>query len=134
MSTKGNAEQERRGFQRTRIKFLVLYKVNEPLNVRLQIGDRLINAIAVDLGAGGMAVLSNFAVPVDTIVNLQFTLVNEEEAKDEDRCRTIDIRGEVRYNQPTKDKAYRLGIRFLDMSAGERNFIIKFVALTKINP
>jgi c-di-GMP-binding flagellar brake protein YcgR len=133
MSTSGGAEHERRGFQRSEVKFLVLYKVNEPLKVRMQIGERLINAIAVNLSAGGMAVLSNFAVPPDTIVSLQFTLVNEAEARDEDCCRTINIRGQIRHSNLTHEKTYRLGICFLDMSAGERNFIIKFVALAPLH-
>jgi c-di-GMP-binding flagellar brake protein YcgR len=133
MSEHSNPESENREFQRTTVKFLVLYKVHAPVTVRLQVGDKLIDAIAVDLSAGGMAVLTNYAIPVDTVVNLDFTLLNEQETVDEHRCRTIQIQGQIRYSYLTKEKAYRLGIRFLDMSSDERNFIIKFVALAAIH-
>ncbi len=127
---------EVRKFKRIGVSFVVLYKVNAPLTVSMLIGNRQFDAIALDLSAGGIAVLTRYIsdpVPAFTIVSVKFTILNDAAAREEDRLRSMEIKGEVRSSLFMEEKsAYRLGVRFIDISVAQRKFIADFVRMSAL--
>jgi c-di-GMP-binding flagellar brake protein YcgR len=126
--SKNYSGQERRRFKRVEVNFTVLYKVNSPLEVRMRIGDTDINALALDISEGGMAILIDYDVPASSIATVKFIMLNENTISTESRTRSIIVQGEVRYNfWMEKKREYRLGIKFTGLSDDDRNFIANFV-------
>jgi c-di-GMP-binding flagellar brake protein YcgR len=126
--SKDYSGQERRGFKRVEVNFTVLYKVNSPLEVRMRIGDTEINALALDISEGGMAILIDYDVPASSIATVKFIMLNENTISTESRTKSIVVQGEVRYNfWMEKEREYRLGIKFTGLSDDDRNFIANFV-------
>lgn len=127
---------EARNFKRVGVSFVVLYKVNAPLTVSMLIGNRQFDAIALDLSAGGIAVLTRYIsdpIPAFTIVSVKFSILNDSAAREEGRLKSMDIKGEVRSSLFMEEKsAYRLGIRFIDISAVQRKFIADFVKMSAL--
>lgn len=127
---------EERKFKRIDVSFIVSYKVSSPLAVSMSIGNREFDAEALDLGEGGMAILTKhrdvYAIPTFTIVTIKFTMPDNAAVKITDRYMSIEIKGEVRSSLFMKElQAYRLGINFIDVSAQQRNFLASFVKLSK---
>jgi c-di-GMP-binding flagellar brake protein YcgR len=126
--SKDYSGQERRRFKRVEVNFTVLYRVNFPLEVRMRIGDREINALALDISEGGMAVLISEDIPLSSIATVKFIMLNENTISTENRTKSIVVQGEVRYHfWMEKEKEYRLGIKFTGLSEDDRNFITNFV-------
>jgi len=118
---------ERRQFKRVIASFSVVCKVHAPLAMSMNIGGKDVDAIALDVSEGGVAVLSNYDIPVGSIVMLKFIMFNEAAKIRAERSRMIEIQGEARYSVLTKEKSYRLGIRFMNISSEDRSFIAKFI-------
>ena len=119
---------ERRKFKRVEASFTVFYTVNSPIDVRMSFGDREVDALALDISEGGMAILTDFDIPALAIIAIRFTMLDYKAVSAENRTRSIVVQGEVRYNIfMAKEKAYRLGIKFIGLSADDRNFIANFV-------
>jgi c-di-GMP-binding flagellar brake protein YcgR len=91
------------------------------------VGNKVFDAIALDVSEGGMAILANYEIPASTLVTTKFMMVNEHALHDEDRFRSMEIPGEVRYSRPAQDRTYRLGIQFTGITAGQRDFIAHFI-------
>jgi hypothetical protein len=124
---------ERRKFKRIKVSFVVFYKVNYPLTVRMLVGNKEINAVALNLCEDGIAILTNYKIPAFTIVTVKFIIVNDTAVRNEDRFRSMKIEGEVCYNNIlTAERDYRLGIHFIDISADERNFIAYFIKISSL--
>lgn len=120
--------EERRRLKRKEVSFLVVYKVDSPLVMRMIIGDKEIDAVAIDLSETGMAVLTSYEVLKDTRIHIKFAIMDGSAFKKEDRYKSIDIEGEVRYNiYAGEKKSYRLGINFIGLSESDRDFIVNFV-------
>ena len=124
---------ERRQHKRVRARFIVTYKVNEPLEVALIINKRQISAIMLDLSEGGMALITGIDIPSETTLLMNFTLINTAAFKEEEKIKTMDITGQVRYNLRLSKNEYRLGIRFTRISDSDRSAIVSFVRFTLDN-
>jgi c-di-GMP-binding flagellar brake protein YcgR len=123
--------QERRKFARIPVNFIVFYKINSPITVRMMVGDIVVNAIALDISEGGMAIFTDYDIPLATIVTVRFIMVDDTAVRLDERSKSIEIRGEVRYNIPTEKRSFRLGIRFMETSADDHIFIAQFVEAKK---
>jgi c-di-GMP-binding flagellar brake protein YcgR len=120
--------QERRRFKRVEANFIVFYKVKSPLTVHMRFGDIEINALMLDISEGGMALLTDYDVPALSIVTVRFIMLDDNVHNVESRTRSIEVKGEVRYNFLIEEKrTYRLGIQFIGLSDEDRNFIANFV-------
>lgn len=120
---------EKRKFIRVGANFIVFYKVNSPLRIRLRMKDRDIEALAIDISEGGMAVYTDYNIPPTNVVNAKFIMINDYGISAQDRTRAILARGEVRYNMFIEaKKTFRLGMQFANLSADDRTFISNFVA------
>ena len=119
---------ERRKFKRLKANFIVIYRVDKPLEVVMVVGTREITALMLDMSEGGMAILTGYNIPMQTIIYLKFTLINPYVFTD-DRIRTMEITGEVRYNARLENNEYRLGIYFMRISDEDKAAIVSFVKL-----
>ncbi len=118
---------ERRRAKRVSATFIVVYKVGSPLDVRMAVGNRDINAIMLNLSEAGMAILTNYDIPVTTSLLMKFILINENSALDKERVRQMQIGGEVRYGISGERDERRLGIRFTQISDTDRRAIVNFM-------
>jgi c-di-GMP-binding flagellar brake protein YcgR len=128
-------KHERRRTKRTHLKLIVRYQVHAPVTVRFTSGHQDINAIAVDIAEQGMAILTNYDIPLGTEVKLQFILVNEPPCDIKGPAlKEIMLLGIVRYSQHTPEKAFRAGIEFQQVSPENQQFLSYFVSCRNSNP
>jgi c-di-GMP-binding flagellar brake protein YcgR len=119
---------EKRHFQRIDVSFWVEYTLNNELAVQMNVGSMAMEAQALDLSEGGIAILTGLEIPVLSIVNLRFDIPLSIVDPDEGPGGPIKVEGEVRYNFFVKDKnAYRIGISFINLSNEGRRAIADFV-------
>lgn len=107
---------ERRKVSRIKAEFLVICKVDEVKEVHLWMGNREIGAVMVDLSPKGMSIITENDISVSSLIQIKFTLINEDAISDEDRVRSMRITGKVRSNVLTEKGEYRLGISFAGIS------------------
>jgi len=124
--------KDRRQFKRVKTSFIVMCKVDSPLSVRLMIGDREINSIGLNLSEGGMAILTNYDISSTALVTLKYILFNDRDIGEEDRTKSMENQGEVRYSLLTKERTCRIGIRFIGMPEDDRGFIYNFVRMAPV--
>lgn len=124
--------QERRRFPRLRLHLAVIYQVNKPLTVRMQIGDKEIMATALDLSEGGIAISTDYDIPFKTNLMIKFSLFKVNDAGHANFYGPMEIIGEVRSNKPLEQDMHRLGICFTHIEEKDKLEIIEFVKSTKI--
>ena len=123
---------ERRKFKRLRVNFTVIYQVDKHLVARMMLGWRKeVEALMIDLSEGGMAILTNYNIPVSTILIIKFTLINLTVSSDK-RIRVMRMMGQVRYNMPSEKKEHRLGICFIEIDEEDRKTIADFVKISSV--
>jgi len=123
--------RDRRKFSRLRMRLAVVYQINKPLTVRMQIGDKEIIASALDLSEGGMAISTSYDIPLQTDLLIKFTLFKVE---DDDRVSfygPMEIVGEVRSNNSIEKDLRRLGICFANIEEKDKREIANFINSTK---
>ena len=118
---------ERRKIKRVRVSLSVIYRVNEPLTVRLLTAEREIRATMLDLSEEGMAILTDYDVPVSTILLMRFTLFRVDK-DDVSFYGPLEITGEVRDNVK-KDGECRVGIRFLKIEEDDKREVANFAKM-----
>ena len=122
-----NPSDERRKRKRLKIRLEVKYHVDSPPFVKLSVGDKETEAIALDLSEGGIAILTDHDIPVATQIFMVLMLsceLSKERLKSHD---TIKTTGEVRSNILTGVGKHRLGIAFQGTSEDDRVRIARFV-------
>ena len=120
---------DKRAYKRVQTNFLVVYKVREPWQVIIAVGNREIIAIMSDLGEGGMAILTNYDIPPATVILSRFTLVNSY-ITGNNRVRTMETIGDVVYNVPLEKGEHRLGVSFTQIANEDRSAIGDLVRMT----
>jgi PilZ domain len=120
-------EEEKREHKRLPVSFPVLWTVKTPFMVRVRIGDSIHSAVAQDIGEGGMALLTNFEIPVDTLLSLKFTIVNEVILSSQDCMHYFELDAQVCYSARTEGNAYRIGVSFLNILPSGRLFIVNYI-------
>lgn len=124
---------ERRKFRRLRVDFTLIYNVGEPIALRLFVGwDLQIDALMIDLSEVGLAILSGYDIPLSTVLNMKFTLINSS-ADPEKRVKTMEIAGKVCSNVQNETGEYRLGIVFTNMKEDDKLAIRNFINMTLFN-
>jgi len=120
---------ERRKNRRVKADFVVIYRVNHPLQLRMMIGHHDVNAVMLDLSASGIALLTSYNIPASSLLSMRFTLINESAAVDQEKITHIKVNGEVRSNRPWPRGECRLGICFTGISESDRSKISEFVKI-----
>ncbi len=118
---------ENRRHHRVPASFAVVYTVESPFELRLEIGKREIDGIANDLSLSGLSLMTNYQLPAGAVVTMRFSMTDKRAVFDEDRTKRFELQGEARYSFFGKEKAYRVGIKFLNLSDSERDFIARCI-------
>ena len=121
-----NGFNDRRRSPRVKAKFIVTYKVDSPAEVVMRMGGIEVNALMTDLSDTGMAVLTKHKIPDNTVVLIEFTLIDLN-ADGEDRLKSINVLGEVRHNVLLEHDEYQLGISFSQISEEDKMSLSSFV-------
>ena len=119
---------ERRKFERVAASFIITYQIDKPLMMRLIVGKRQASALMLDVSEGGMSIITDYDIPVSTVLLIKFTLINVNVGKNE-RVTSMDVTGEVRYNILSKKNEHKLGIRFIRIDAKSRQVIGKLARM-----
>lgn len=122
-------DQERRKNKRLNVNFIVIFQVNRPAHVLMLIGGREIDALMLDISETGVALVSNYNIPISTSLAIKFTFINVDAVTEDERVRSMEITGEVRNNTPEDRKEYRLGIVFTHIDPGDKEAIDRFVQM-----
>jgi len=126
----GNTDKdtEKRRSARIKAEFLLTYKVDKAMETHMWIGNREVDAVMLDLGGLGMAILTHYDIALSVTLLIKFNLVNFYANMDE-RVRSIKITGEVRSNIMTKENEHRLGIAFTQIDKKDKRAILNFVRM-----
>jgi c-di-GMP-binding flagellar brake protein YcgR len=73
-----------------------------------------IEAKMIDISQGGMAMVTTYDIPVETILSMRFTLFNVEKEIVK-FSGPLEVMGEVKSNIPIEKNEHRLGIYFRKM-------------------
>lgn len=127
-----NPGSERRKFKRLKATFILTYQINHPLSLRANIGwDTDVVAVMLDLSQEGIAISTNYDIPVATIILMKFTLINMQ-AQGDERTKSMKIIGEVKSNVLLAKFEHRLGIYFTQISEEDRTAITNFVKMASL--
>jgi c-di-GMP-binding flagellar brake protein YcgR len=122
------AEQNRRKSERMDAAFTLTYNLEKSHTLRISLGliDN-IETVMINLSDLGMAIMTNYDIPVGAQLYIKFDLINMHLSGDE-RWRFMEITGEVTSNLLLSGENRRIGIRFDRISeedkAAIRNFVI----------
>ncbi len=119
---------ERRQFKRYSVNLTVSYREREPLDVRVKTADRETQATMVDIGEGGMCILTDLNVAVATVLFIRFALM-ETEQEGTRYYGTVEVNGKVCYNIAAGNGMYRLGIAFSNLDEIDRFEIRHFLEI-----
>ena len=115
---------DRRRFQRLDLTFSVIYRVLRPLETRIRFGDIETEATTLDIGSGGMALLTDRSIPISTILHLRFCLFRMDRFGNTIVYRPLQVNAQVR-SKFTHEKGYRLGVTFLKKDSDTREELIE---------
>lgn len=106
--------KERRANKRVRMNCTVTYRANEPVTARFMMGSNNVQAKMLDISQSGMAMVTDYDIPVSTVLSMRFTIlkVNKEIVT---FSGPTEVTGEVKSNLPVEGNAHRLGICFSEM-------------------
>ena len=119
---------ERRKHKRVKVRLNVIFRKNEPLEVRLRTLDSESRASMVDISEGGMSILSNLNIPISTVLWIRFTL-SKGDKESVSFYGTVEVLGKVVNSSVSGQDIYRLGITFLEMDEVSKREIGNFVAV-----
>lgn len=106
--------KERRGSRRLRMNCTVIYRVNEPPSTHIMMGGKDVQAKMIDIGQGGMAMVTTYDIPVTTVISMRFTLLNVDKEVVK-FSGPLEVTGEVKSSVPVEKNEHRLGIYFTRM-------------------
>jgi len=122
--------EERRKFKRLVIRLAVLYQVNKPLFIRMQIGDKEVLATTIDLCEGGLSVSTDYNIKAGSELILTLTLYRVNATNKVESYGPIRLTGEVRSCLPLHEQnRYRLGICFTSVTNEDNTAISRFIKL-----
>lgn len=122
---------ERRDFDRLKVDFSIIYQIDKPWYVRVLIGGEEVEATALDLSEGGMAISVNCDIPVSTALLIKIMIYKVDKENNFKFYKTIEIQGEVRSNVFLNTTMYRIGISFTKIDEEEKKELIDFAKINK---
>jgi len=117
---------ERRRARRIKVNLVVVYREDEPLDVRIRSGHQERQATMVDISEEGISVLTDVNVAVATVLFIRFSLADDK-SKGVDFYGAANVKGKVLYSIAGQTGQYRIGIQFCDLSSNDRVQIRNFV-------
>ncbi len=120
---------DRRRFQRLKLNLSVNYRVDEPWYVRLKFKGQEIEATALNLSEGGLALLTDYDIPVASLLLLKFSLFKLDRSGEVSFYNPVEINGQVRTNLVCEKNQFRLGLCFVRQESSADSSIGEFVKL-----
>lgn len=121
---------DRRHFRRIRASISVVYRIDGPLSVRMVTKERAVEATMLDLSEGGLAIATDYNLPVSTLLVMRFSLITVNKYG-VGSYGPVEIEGEVRDSSVTQEGLYRIGIAFSKVSDEAKGRIADFVRESK---
>ncbi|MBU0548450.1 MAG: PilZ domain-containing protein [Candidatus Omnitrophica bacterium] len=124
-------EQNRRKSERIDAAFTLTYSIEKSYTLRVSLGlvDN-IETIMINLSDLGMAIMTNYDIPVGVQLYIKFDLIDMHLSGDE-RWRSMKINGEAVSNVSLPNENHRIGIRFDKISEEDKAAIRNFVLCNK---
>ncbi len=119
---------EKRKYRRVKLGVTVVYRKNDVPDVRIRDDKGENDAKMVDIGEGGMAILTKINVSVGTDILVKFSLF-ESVGKSGGFYGDLELLGKVTSNTNFDKDSYRLGIAFLNLDDRIREDIANFVSV-----
>ena len=125
------AGQNRRRSQRIDAAFTLVYSVEKPYSLRINLGlNDQIDAVMVNLSDLGMAIITKYDIPLDTELSIKFNIIDLRLAPDQ-RWRKMKITAKVTSNITLPEEnhhlSHRIGMCFIDISSEDKIAISDFV-------
>jgi len=122
---------DRRKYQRLNLNINVVYRVDSPMYARVTFGTKEIEATTLNIGEGGIAIMTEQDIPLWTILSMKFRLIRMDREGKVNYSEPVEMAGEVRSNNIFEDRNHhRLGISFVHKDTTIRNRIGDFVIKT----
>ena len=119
--------QNRRKSERLDTAFTLIYRVEKPLILRIQMGfTNDIDALMLDLSDLGMAIITKHDLPTEAQLDIKLNIIDLRLSGDE-RRRHMEITGNVASNVTLADKSHRIGICFTKVSDEDKVAISGFI-------
>lgn len=122
---------ERRAFERLKVDLSIIYRINRPLYVRVLISGEEIEATAIDLSQGGIAINTNYDIPISTALSIKIMIYTLTKANNFRFYKVVNADGEVRSNILVGTDKRRIGISFTEIDEEEKEELIRFVRINK---
>ncbi len=117
--------KERRQHKRAPVNFNLLYKVQLPAQVRVQVGKMERPAFVQDISEGGLGLLINSEIPPEALLKVKFSLTSKDE-QGVKKTQNFELDVQVCYCMRVKN-AYRVGVSFVNIVMSERLFVSNYV-------
>lgn len=127
----GRSDIERRAFKRLKVDFSIIYRINKPWHVRVLISGEEVEALAVDLSEGGIAITTDKDIPVSTILAIKIMIYTVTEGDAFQFYKNIEAEGEIRSNVLADTGKHRIGIIFTQISEEGKKELIRFAKINK---
>ena len=122
--------QDRRRFQRLDLNITIIYRIHEPLVLRVQFGDKEIEATMLNLSEGGIGLITSYNIPANTVLFIKLTLSRMNEREQIVCYDPMAVMGKVCSNAMLEKNEYRIGIYFTRIDQKDRDEIRNFVKMT----
>jgi len=117
---------ERRNSERLKADFSFFYRINKPWYVFLLISGEEVEAMALDLSLGGIAISTNYNIHVATVLSMKIMIYKQDKENNFKFYKTINAQGKVCSNILEDTNRYRIGINFTEIDAEEKEELLEF--------
>ncbi len=104
--------------------------MSKALQLELMISESKIDAIMGDISQGGLMMLTQYDLPIDSKLSLTCTMVNEAALYEDDKMKIFEMEGLVRSNRQIKYNEFKIGVEFSNLSQEHQKFLAQFVDKT----
>ncbi|MFA5363483.1 MAG: PilZ domain-containing protein [Candidatus Omnitrophota bacterium] len=119
---------ERRQSKRVRVNLSVMYRTKGALDVCIQTERGEFSATMVDIGEGGLAILTGAELDRSSLIWVKFTLLKPNENQVSfDFFGLVECLGEIRDTTLLSDGCYRVGIAFTRIDEDCKKDIARFI-------
>lgn len=123
--------RNRRKLPRLNLRLAVIYQIHQPFSVRTRILDKEIVATVLDLNENGMAISTDYDLPLQTDLSIKLTLFKVHNNGEASCGEPIDIIGEVCSSSLIDMNLYRLGVSFIRIDEQDKKKIVDFLAVNR---
>lgn len=118
---------ERRRSRRVSLNFIITFRIYEPMEIRITVGNEQYYGMMMDISEHGMAIKTKCDIPVKTCILIRMVLVDLSIRDKNKQLKESEAMGQVCNNILLDKKLRRLGIQFIRIKDKDKEIIKKFV-------